>query len=74
MISKAKLALLLGMLIASGTGCHEMQRHRLDRWNRVPDSMPSDGYNFSIPDPPMPKMGEAAESSPATCTCNRCSE
>ena len=42
----------------SALGCgdilHNLQRHRLNRLNRVPDSMPSDAYNFSIPDPPTP--------------------
>jgi hypothetical protein len=74
MISKTKLALLLGMLMASGIGCHELQRHRLDRWNRVPDSMPTDDYNFSIPDPPLPRMEAKSVTPVATCTSNVCAE
>jgi hypothetical protein len=74
MISKTKLSVLLGILIASGTGCHELQRHRLDRWNRVPDSMPSDDYNFSIPDPPLPTPIASTDAATATCTSNVCAE
>jgi hypothetical protein len=74
MISKTKLAVLLGMLVATGTGCHELQRHRLDRWNRVPDSMPTDDYNFSIPDPPLPQAAPLPAMVPAKCTSNACSE
>lgn len=52
--------MLLGALIASGTGCgeimHNLQMHRLHRLNRVPDMMQRDGYNFSIPADPLPEF------------------
>ena len=72
MISKTSVWFLAGVLTLTGAGCHELQRHRLDRWNRVPDSMPGSDYSFSIPDPPMPAT--PSEQPSATCTSNVCAE
>ena len=60
----AKCVLLAGV-VAAGTGCgelfHNLQMHRLHRLNRVPDMMGGNGYNFSIPDPPLPEFDAERE-------------
>ena len=50
---------LLATFCGTSAGCslfHELQPHRLHRWNR---SAPvhDDFYNSSIPDPPLPWAG-----------------
>ena len=52
---------LLTMLVLAGccgsmSGCnflHELQPHRLHRWNQFPPET-SNPYNFSVADPPLP--------------------
>ncbi len=79
-ISRIWMCLFAGIVSLSALGCgdvlHNLQRHRLDRLNRVPDYMPSDAYNFSIPDPPLPaeKTETSTTPPPAKCSSNICPE
>ena len=74
MISKKWMWFLAGILAISASGCHDLQPYRLNRWNRVPDSMPRTDYNFSIPDPPIPAGELAPEQTPRDCSSNLCAE
>jgi hypothetical protein len=53
---------LMGIVLLSSSGCammHELQPHRLWRWNRNP--APSSDPYFSVSDP-IPQLGTPAES------------